>query len=55
MEGFFVVVVVAFGGTRVWTQGYVLAEQVVILETGSLELFAQAGLQPWSSWFQPPK
>jgi hypothetical protein len=28
---------------------------VIILEMGSLELFAQAGLKPLSSGSQPPK
>jgi hypothetical protein len=57
-----------FGGTGVWTQGFMLAKQafyclchnsvyfalVVILETG-VSLFAQAGLRPWSSLSLSPK
>jgi hypothetical protein len=27
----------------------------LFLEIGSCELFAWAGLEPWSSWTQPPK
>jgi hypothetical protein len=28
---------------------------LVIMEMGDCKLFVQAGLQPWSSWSQPPK
>jgi hypothetical protein len=56
------------GGTGVWTQDFTLQSRhstawailsvhfaVVILEMESCELFARAGLQPRSSWSQPPK
>jgi hypothetical protein len=49
------------GGTRVWTQGFMLAKQVLywlnhifsplcsgILEMRSLDLFALGGLKPWN-------
>jgi hypothetical protein len=54
-----------FCETGFWTHSFVPAKQVlyclshtsspVILEMGSQELFAQAGLKPWSSWSQPLK
>jgi hypothetical protein len=45
------------GGTRVWTQSFVLAKQALWLfwRCGSLKLFTLADLEPWSSWSQPPK
>jgi hypothetical protein len=60
--------VFSFGSTGVWTQGFTFAKRVVypvshtpvhfvlfILEMGSHELFALAGLELQSSPFQPPK
>jgi hypothetical protein len=57
-----------FGGTGVWIQASCLQSRcftawatpsvhfaLVILEMRSQELFAQAGLELWSSWSYPPK
>jgi hypothetical protein len=53
---------VAFSGTNIWIQDFVLAKQIFycLRQTSSpfakviLELFVQAGLQLWSSQSQFP-
>jgi hypothetical protein len=56
-----------FGSTGVWAQFFMLTRQAlyhvsqstspvlcrVLFEIGSLELFVQAGLEPWTSWSLP--
>jgi hypothetical protein len=62
VNGFFTVFVCLFlwywglnSGSSLWATPEAQFFVMGILEIGSHELFAQAGLKPWSSWSLPPE